>query len=529
MLKLGISALGLLLVSAAIPAQQSQVTGIIQGIVIRSDTREPVAGAEITLIATDTPRAIPAPVRTDNTGKFTFPSLSTGSYRLMVLAIGFVQQGSGRTLFITAGQTLNDVVIPLDRFVTMTGTVVDESGRPAIGATVQLLRVSHTEFDRKFQPGRSATTDDRGQYRIYDVPPGRYLLFAGTPVGPSRPGTDRYNLVFYPDTENVEQAATVEVKAGVDGVLNMRVRKQTETYRVSGRVIDPTGMWPLRSATLSLVHQGYGTTFSIVGRPANIDPVTGTFEIPNLTPGSYTVSVQVPSAVVPQPSAGAPIRVINSNVENLILTLQTPVTAAGRIIVEDRPIASVPNLDGMQISFWPPVAAGDSPYAMAAAPDGKFEVRGLRDGEYAVKIERVPPGFYVKSLQYEQRDILANRLTFIGPRTGTFEMTLRAAAGQVAGVVTDSQSRPESGIETFLIPVQRNRIDLYRIATTDSQGRFSLTGVAPGEYQIFSWGAAESGAQYDPDFLKQYERQGLGVRVEESSNLTLNVKVISAP
>jgi hypothetical protein len=266
-----------------------------------------------------------------------------------------------------------------------------------------------------------------------------------------------------------------------------------------------------------------------LGRNPNVDPVTGAFEILNLTPGSYTVSAQLPLEVVPQPSAAAPIRVTNSNIENLILTLQTPVSAAGRIVVENQPIASAPNLDGMRISFWPPGTAGDAPYAMAAAPDGKFEVRGLRDGEYAVKIESVPPGFYVKSLQYEQRDLLANPLIFIGPRTGTFEMTLRAAAGQVAGVVADAQSQPVSGIQTFLIPVQRNRIDLYRIATTDPQGRFSLAGVAPGDYQVFCWEAAEGGAPFDPDFLKQYEQQGLSVRVEESSNLALNVEVIPAP
>jgi hypothetical protein len=528
-MRIVISVFGLLLVFAVMSAQQSPATGMIQGSVVRSDTREPVAAAQIVLFATDTPRMVPSPVTTDNAGKFVFPSLSAGSYRLTVAAAGFAPQEYGRAIFVTAGQTLHEVAIALDRLGTVTGTVFDESGRAAIGATVQLLRVSHSEEGRRFQPARSGTTDDRGQYRIYDVPPGRYLLFAGTPVGPPRPGADRYNVVFYPDTENIEQASTIEVKAGVDAVLNMRVRHQNETYRVSGRVVDPTGTLPLRRATFSLVQQGYGTTSSIVGRAANLDPVTGTFEMPNLTPGSYTVSVQFPSDVVAQPTAAASIRIVNSNIENLILTLQTPVSASGLIIVEDQPIASVPNLDGMSLSFSPKIVAGDAPFTMAAAPDGKFEVRGLRDGEYAVKIERVPPGFYVKSLQYEQRDILANPLTFIGPRTGTFEMTLRAAAGRVAGLVTDAQSQPVSGIQAFLIPVQRNRIDLYRIATTDPQGRFSLAAVAPGDYEIFSWETAESGAPYDPDFLKQSERQGLSVRVEESSNLTLNVKVIPAP
>jgi hypothetical protein len=78
------------------------------------------------------------------------------------------------------------------------------------------------------------------------------------------------------------------------------------------------------------------------------------------------------------------------------------------------------------------------------------------------------------------------------------------------------------------IPVQRNRTFDYRTAVADRSGRYSMTGLAPGDYQIFSWEAIDSGAHYDPDFLKRHETRGTTVRVTESSAQSVDITVIPA-
>jgi hypothetical protein len=37
-------------------------------------------------------------------------------------------------------------------------------------------------------------------------------------------------------------------------------------------------------------------------------------------------------------------------------------------------------------------------------------------------------------------------------------------------------------------PARRNNPALYRTATTDDKGHFTLRGVAPGDYTAFAWG-----------------------------------------
>ncbi len=135
----------------------------------------------------------------------------------------------------------------------------------------------------------------------------------------------------------------------------------------------------------------------------------------------------------------------------------------------------------------------------------------------------------MRSIQYGGDDILNKPFKFSGSGSGTFEVTLSPGAGQVAGTVTDSKSQPVPGIQVVLIPGQRNRTDLYRSSATDQNGHFSLTGIAPGDYKLFSWESIDNGAQFDPDFLSQYEQQGKTVRVAESSPQNVEVKLIPEP
>jgi len=65
-------------------------------------------------------------------------------------------------------------------------------------------------------------------------------------------------------------------------------------------------------------------------------------------------------------------------------------------------------------------------------------------------------------------------------------------------------------------------------APSDQNGHFTLMGLTPGVYQLFSWESMDAGAQYDPDFLKQHEQQGKLVHVAESSSQDVDVRLIPA-
>ena len=203
------------------PQQQPSVKGFIEGIVVRVGTNEPIAGARVTLsrdtlitasiagpanapppgatlvavaqsgVPPSPLAAIPA-VSTDSQGKFVFKDVDAGAYLVQVASNGYAKTEYGQRLFngrgtpvhVTAGQTLKDIAIRMTPAGTVTGRISDAAGRPLVGVPVQLLRpIYNLTGQRTFQSGGSTRTNDRGEYRLYWVTPGRYYLNAASQQG----------------------------------------------------------------------------------------------------------------------------------------------------------------------------------------------------------------------------------------------------------------------------------------------------------------------------------------------------------
>ena len=58
----------------------------------------------------------------------------------------------------------------------ITGMVVDEAGEPLVGIQVTSVRRTNVGGRRRFTPGVTATTDDRGIYRLARLVPGDYAV-----------------------------------------------------------------------------------------------------------------------------------------------------------------------------------------------------------------------------------------------------------------------------------------------------------------------------------------------------------------
>src|SRR2546430_1264887 len=152
----------------------------------------------------------------------------------------------------------------------------------------------------------------------------------------------------------------------------------------------------------------------------------------------------------------------------------------------------------------------------------------LREGSYQIRIVNLPQGFYVKSAFLGGTDILTDVFKFSGSTPGTLDVVMSSGTGQVNGGVIDGRNRPVPNILAVLVPMQRNRADLYRIAKTDQNGRFAMMGITPGDYKLFSWDGLEPFRYMDPDFISKFESDGTPVHVDESSTQSIQVKMIPA-
>jgi hypothetical protein len=483
-----ISILGLLLVSSRLLTQQQTATGAIEGIVVRSETSEPIQGVQVTLTRSNiTPAAVPeaagqtfvdargrataGTVTTRDDGKFSFRNLNAGEYLLVATQNGFVRTeyaqrnpyGSGRPIFLTAGQSFKDAILRITPTATVTGRVLDENGRPATGAPVQLVRVIYNP-GKNYQSPVQGVADDHGEYRLSGVTPGRYYLVAGNPPGPLRPAsaTQRFSLVYYPSGSSLEQASMIELKPGGEVSFDFRVQRIRSGYRVKGRIADATGSGLPANTEIMLGYQSPLSRGSF-SNGRNFDPATGAFELQNVPPGDYALQVQIPGEPlsVPQgqplllmmrqveqasrPRAITPIQVVDKDLDGVVLTVTRGATVNGRLIVEGQPLSVVPNFQQMTLSLVPAdgsTPTGFPPASTPASEDGRFQVVGLRQGEYRVSLRAtLPPtsGLYIKSIRYAGDDVLTKPLKFSGSGSGEFEVTLGRGPGQLAGNVTDIQ------------------------------------------------------------------------------------------
>src|SRR3989442_3916538 len=185
----------------------------IEGIVVRAGTGEPIPGARLRLTFTNAPRptpraaaapvpAMPAAINTDPQGRFVVKDLEPGAYHLFVFANGYVRQeygqrliaenlglGNGTPVNVAAGQTVRDVRISLTPAGNVSGNIRGFDGKPIAAVPIQILKpVYNFRGERTLQSAGAASTDDRGEYRVYWVTPGHYYVLAGSAISPRRRG-----------------------------------------------------------------------------------------------------------------------------------------------------------------------------------------------------------------------------------------------------------------------------------------------------------------------------------------------------
>jgi protocatechuate 3,4-dioxygenase beta subunit len=182
------------------PAQQQVRKGRIEGYVLRFGTSEPLASARVTIRRTEGAGQIPLPpqepergpeapqaITTDSQGRFIIENLDPGSYELSATKNGFARQvygerapeRPGTVLAVADGQTVKEIVFRLVPAGAVSGRVANEKGEPIPGILVQLLRSSYDGRGRRtFHSVSTARTNERGEFRMYLITPGRFFVSA---------------------------------------------------------------------------------------------------------------------------------------------------------------------------------------------------------------------------------------------------------------------------------------------------------------------------------------------------------------
>jgi hypothetical protein len=526
---------------------------VISGVVTKDPGGEAVKKALIELIAESQNEGGNYTALTGLDGSFRIENIVPGRYHLFVERPGYQEidkrrhRTEGRVLALAAGQELKELAIRLQAAAVIDGRVTDEDGDPLAEAQVAVLRQTFVSGRSRWEQVGAERTNDLGEYRVGSLAAGSYFVSVTPPpdfralievssaavvVRQNAPASDKaataYQTTYYPGTRDRGQALPIQLHSGDDFPVNFSLTP-SPSLTIRGSVVSlPPG------ATATIMLQSKDFNLALNGAEMRKD---GSFEIRDVSPGSYSILATVENTPVPMTARQA-LQVTSANVEGVRLAPQAGGTIRGRLRMESS-VAARP--DPSQMFLLLHSADGDDEGLGAfilgdgfdnvahVNADGSFEWKNVPAGHYSVQISdaSATPDWFLKSVAAGGRAVPDDGLSVSG---GTIAVDVVASGngGVAEGVARNQKDEPVADAVIVAVPEARLRShpERYRKAVSDQSGRFSLRALPPGDYTLFAWESVDGEAYYNPEFLKSYEGQGKALHLTEGERKSLQLSVV---
>ena len=546
-----LAVLTLLLFPVSSPAQAPKISSDpkrdeckISGMVVKLAGSEPLKNARIRLLSQDD-HGESRSTTTDAGGRFDLKGIDPGRYRLVVRRDGYVAQEFGQKkpddpgaiLTLRAKQEINDLLFRLIPSAVITGRVINDDGDPLPWVQVNALREVYAGGKKTLSSETTVPTNDLGEYRLFDLRPGRYFIRAeykpgeritgrGEVQGRGDDGAPQgFVPMYYPSSTDPARAVTVAVKAGEEIPALEVLLRRVEVFSVRGRVYNMALRRSNASYNVFLSPRDGDGWLSLPQRDAIVDDKNGAFTIHDLLPGPYVLGAFWLDEGK-RYQAYQSIDVGNADVEGVGLTLLPGMSLNGRVAWDGQPTFDTT----YRLSVYLRAADNVSGYFGHATvtPPWTFVLNDIHDLTYRVGVSGLCNDCYLKALRYGGGSSPEDTFTPARGSNAALELTVSSKGARIRGSVADTDNLPAIGVWVILVPDEARRSSrrLYKSASTDQYGRFELRGIAPGDYKLFSWEEVESGAWEDPEFLKDFEAKGEKISLQESDQKTLNVTAI---
>jgi hypothetical protein len=515
----------------------------IRGIVRNAADDAPIARARVIATADVLPEARVTLSGAD--GRYTLAGLPAGSYTVSVTRTGYAPQtwGQGRSLSGTpiglgSGQQLPAIDFALVQGATIVGRVMDEDGSPLAGADVEAL-VNRFEggADALFSAA-TAQTDDRGEFRLFGLAPGRYFVSAADPAfkNVSTPnGVQHYSPTYYPGVALADQARVVVIAGPSDSPRIEFRLKLVPPANVSGQLVTADGRQLLSAVIILRPVEGEGVVVAPPEQPS-IQP-DGRFTLDGVPPGRYQIRARGQTDGSGAALFGAlSVEVAGEDVAGLKLTLRPGAVLEGSLAVESQRGSKAPDFTTLRVRapFVDGTSFGDS-LTGVIEPDGSFALRGIMKGPHQIVVDGLRAPWVLKSVVYQGSNITdtpieaAEKQSFRGVR-----VTITDAASEVTGTVTNARRAPvaDAGVLVFarvpLFWMRTNR--RMRVAYTDPAGRFSVTGLPAGEYVAVAAPAVDESDLGRRDRLEAWASVATPFRLAtDQSTAEVQLQIVAPP
>jgi protocatechuate 3,4-dioxygenase beta subunit len=400
---------------------------------------------------------------------------------------------------VEVGEATEGVDFALTEGGVITGRVTDTEGRPVVEEAVSLNKTTEQGHTFQFIPPNSESliTDDRGMYRVYGVPAGRYLVSVGTRYGSTR-GNRReyYKETFHPGVTDRAKAVSVEVKEGAETTgVDIIMGRLQKTYAITGRVVNSENR-PLPGIELGVVAHSEDGNSRTNTRGGERSDDKGAFRIEGALPGHYLIyPLNDPSSN----SFGEPISfdVKNEDVSDLDIKMSRGTTINGVVVVEgvnDQGLRDKLSQLGVSahVSLQDPsTALRDRPSDWFASSqisgDGSFRVAGLPPGKALIYLRWNSPSasneFTILRVERNGQDITNGMVIGQGEQLTGVRVVIGVGSGAIRGQVKIEGGQLE-GVRLTLYLRRAGGANFHRQTELDTNGRFAIEKLVEGDYEV---------------------------------------------
>jgi hypothetical protein len=476
-------------------------SGSISGQVTKDG--KPAAGVSVVMAPPNSAVRADARTITDEAGRFQLTHVPAGWYLIQALAPAFIgpkyqmSVRDGKAINLADGETVEGVDIAVTRGGVITGKVIDADGQPLVLESIQVTGLYEGgQKGQLYLPDYFMfLTDDRGVYRLFGVPPGRYIVGVGVDErqGYVRQGSGRsyHALTYHPNVTDESKAKIVEVTSGGEATgVDITLGQAAKAYEASGRIVDAETGKPVVG-----INYGYGSVdedksyFVSSTTPGSTSNLRGEFRLEGIVPGRYAAFA---ASTDENSFYSDPVlfEITDSDVTGLVIKLRRGSTLTGMVVIEGAtPPESLSRLSDLRLDVYVVSQSIAAPRndTVNVGPDGTFRIGGLPPGKVGFHFDTHPIPKGLSLLRVEREGVEQTGGVEIGPgeQVSGVKVVVSFGTGVIRGQVKIEGGAllEASGIFITCRKVG-NGAEAEIPVTTDLRGRFDIEGLLTGEYEL---------------------------------------------
>jgi Carboxypeptidase regulatory-like domain len=488
--------------------QTPLTNGTIRGVVLDASTGDPLPEADVSARAG---AGKSLETTTDPQGKFTLSDVPMGKVTVYVSTRSNGVRGFGaeitKLVTLGAGQEVSGLTFRLANHGEISGRVLDENKEPVPGITVFLVAPEYRYGVLRHAYASGGTTNDRGEYHVARVSPGRnYLLMAAKRTtkleaisdAPADPKLRKKAVIptFYPNSPALDGAMPIslrpsEKREGVDIRLLRAPSLCLEATLDNG--LGPAALrFELEETETHNGSSGDGGVYFMM--PNGTAGPDGKIRICELHSGQYKLIASGPPASPDGPPFYGSTTVVIGKED--VRNVRVPGTAAAPLageVVWDGAAPEKTYTQKLAIDLNAPTRSyrsfgnkNEERFLRVAIP-GVFSFPFILMDEYEVSVTGVPQGLYVKDILYGTASV-KNDVLHVGsgaPNTG-LKIVLGQDGASVTAKIADKDGNPVGDQNLILMP-QTSASEGQLAASlvfgqTDQRGVYQSGTIPPGKY-----------------------------------------------